>query len=112
MSAKAVYALTVLAAVGALSFLLRAVPFLLFARREPPRLVRYVGSVLSPAAIAMLVVYCYAGYGQTRAPAEHLYGLAEWAAGAVTVAVHLKGRNPLASILSGTALYMVLIRLF
>ena len=62
MSAKALYALTVLLAVGALSFLLRALPFLLFGgRKEPPCVVKYIGRVLAPAAIAMLVVYCYAG---------------------------------------------------
>ena len=37
MSDKAAYALTVLLAVGALSYLLRALPFLLFGgRKEPP----------------------------------------------------------------------------
>ena len=81
------YLVVLIVAVGALSWLIRALPFLLFGRSgEPPKLVVYIGRVLSPAAIAMLVVYCYAGYVRDRPPAEHLGMLAEFAAGAVTVA--------------------------
>jgi branched-subunit amino acid transport protein AzlD len=113
MSDKAHYALVVLLAVGALSYLLRALPFLLFGgRQEPPQVVKYVGRVLSPAAIAMLVVYCYAG--EIAKPVQGLSGVAAAApylAGALTVALQFWRRNPLVSILSGTALYMALIHL-
>ena len=42
------------------TFLIRAFPFLLFGRKNarPPELVLYLGNVIAPAAIAMLVVYC------------------------------------------------------
>ena len=110
MSAKALYALTVLLAVGALSFLLRALPFLLFGgRKEPPLVVKYIGRVLAPAAIAMLVVYCFACYVRDRPPADHMFGLAEAAAAVVVVALQLWKRNPLVSILVGTAVYMTLV---
>ena len=103
MSAKALYALTVLVAVGVLSYLLRALPFVLFGRRgEPPAVVRYVGRVLSPAAIAMLSVYCCAGETAGSWTAVAL-------AGTVTVALQVWRRNPLLSILAGTALYMALV---
>ena len=106
MSAEAKYAFTVLVSVGALSYLLRALPFALFGRRgEPPPVVRYVGSVLAPAAIAMLVVYCYAGEAASgRMP------FAPYIAGAATVLLQIWRRNPLVSILAGTLLYMFLVR--
>ena len=105
--------LVIIFAVGILSWLIRALPFLLFGRGErPPKAVTYIGRVLSPAAIAMLAVYCYAGYVNARPPLEHLAMLAEFAAGAVTVALQWRWRNPPLSIAAGTILYMVLVRLF
>ena len=113
MDSKTLYVIIVIAAVGALSWLIRALPFLLFGRQgEPPKTISYVGRVLSPAAIAMLVVYCYAGYVRDRPPMEHLGMLAELVAGAVTVMLHWRWRCPPLSIAVGTILYMVLIRLF
>lgn len=110
---KMFYLVMVVLTVGALSWLIRALPFLLFGRSgEPPKLISYVGRVLSPAAIAMLVVYCYSGYMNARPPLEHLGMLAELVAGAVTVVLHWRWRSPMLSISVGTALYMVLIRLF
>ena len=112
MSDKAHYALVVLLAVGALSFLLRALPFLLFGgRKEPPKTVTYIGRVLSPAAIAMLVIYCYADAIAQPAQGGVSAVAAPCLAGALTVALQLWRRNPLVSILSGTALYMVLVHL-
>ena len=109
MSDKAQYALVVLLAVGALSYLLRALPFLLFGgRKEPPAVVKYVGRVLAPAAIAMLVIYCYAGE-MAKESATACAAAAPFLAGVVTVALQLWRRNPLLSILVGTAIYMALV---
>ena len=100
MPGKAIYALTVLFAVGVLSYLLRALPFLLFGgRKEPPAMVKYVGRVLAPAAIAMLVVYCYAGE-MAKDLATTCAAAAPFVAGALTVALQLWRRNPLVSILA------------
>ena len=108
MSDKAQYALVVLLAVGALSYLLRALPFLLFGgRKEPPAVVKYVGRVLAPAAIAMLVIYCYAG--EMAKDAATACAAAPFLAGVVTVVLQLWRRNPLLSILVGTAIYMALV---
>lgn len=108
-SGKAWHLLGTLAVAGALSFLLRAAPFLLFGGgREPPPVIRYLGRVLAPAVIAMLVVYCFLGYVRDGCLAGPLHGGAELAAGALTVALHLWKGNPLVSIAAGTALYMAL----
>ena len=113
MESKALYALTVLVSVGALSYLLRAMPFLLFGTRgEPPAIVKYIGRVLSPAAIAMLVVYCYAGEVAKLTPDTHMWArTAPYLAGVFTIALQLWRRNPLLSIISGTLFYMLLVRL-
>ena len=109
MTADVWYLALVCSCVGVLSWCLRALPFLLFGRRgEPPKVVAYVGRVLSPAAIAMLLVYCCAGYVQ--APGAGRFLFPEAAAGVLTAALHLWRRNPLVSIVAGTALYMALLR--
>ena len=111
MDGKLFYIITVILSVGALSWLIRALPFILFGRGgEPPKVVAYIGRVLSPAAIAMLVVYCFAGYVRDRPPADNHWGLAEIAAGVLTVALQWKWRCPPLSIAAGTILYMLLIR--
>lgn len=111
MSDKTLYILTILLSVGALSYLLRALPFVLFGgRSEPPPVVRYIGRVLSPAAIAMLVVYCYAGEVMKLQPESGFTAAAApYIAGAATVILQLWRRNPLLSILAGTAIYMFLV---
>ena len=108
MDSKVLYMVAVVVFVGVLSWLIRALPFLLFGRGgEPPKVVSYIGRVLSPAAIAMLAVYCFAGYVRDRPPAENLWGLAEISAGVLTVALQWKWRCPPLSIAAGTVLYML-----
>ena len=110
MEGKILYMAMVIISVGALSWLIRALPFILFGRGgEPPKVVSYVGRVLSPAAIAMLVVYCFAGYVRDRPPAENLWCLAEAVSGVLTVALQWKWRCPPLSIAAGTVLYMLLV---
>ena len=56
------YILSVIAVMAAVTLLTRALPFLLFDRGgEPPALVLYLGRILPPAVMAMLVVYCLRG---------------------------------------------------
>ena len=107
---RTTHLLGALALAGILSFLLRAAPFLLFGRgKGPPSVVRYLGRVLAPAVIAMLVAYCFVGYVKGGCLSSPLHGGAELAAAALTVALHVWKRNPLLSIAAGTALYMAMI---
>ena len=97
-----------IAVMAGVTFLTRALPFLLFDRGEkPPRVVLYLGRVLPPAIMAILVVYCLRGVSLLTYP----YGLPELLAGAAVVGLHLWKKNNLISILGGTALYMVLVQL-
>ena len=104
--------LCITAAAAGVTLFLRALPFLLFRNgKEIPSAVRYIGQMLAPAVIAMLLVYCFGGYFAERPPASHGYGLAELAGAAVVLALQLWKKNPLLSILCGTAVYMVLVQL-
>jgi branched-subunit amino acid transport protein AzlD len=85
--------------------LTRFLPFILF-RKNTPAYVSYLGRVLPTAIIGMLVVYCLKDVSLMRAP----HGLPELIACACVVAVQVWRRNALISILSGTAVYMLLIR--
>ena len=103
-TAQTVAAVAVMAVV---TFLTRALPFLLFGRgNKVPRVVLYLGKYLPPAVIAMLIVYCLRGVTFT-APSGWLPSLI---ASAAVVALHLWKKNNLLSILGGTVLYMVLVQ--
>ena len=96
-----------IAVMAAVTFLTRFLPFLLFDRGEsPPRIVLYLGRVLPPAIIAMLIIYCLRGVS--------FASLAGWVPRlvcvAVVVALHLWKHNNLLSIFGGTVLYMVLVQ--
>ncbi|MBO5939984.1 MAG: AzlD domain-containing protein [Kiritimatiellae bacterium] len=112
MDCGTLYLVVLIASVGVLSWLIRALPFLLFGRSgEPPKVVSYVGRVLSPAAIAMLVVYCFAGYVRDRPPSENYWGAAEIVSAIVTISLQWKWKCPPVSIAVGTILYMVFVNL-
>ena len=101
---KAALAVLIMAGVTAL---LRFLPFLIFKGRSTPRAVAYLGRVLPPAIMGMLVVYCLRSVS--------FGALTGWmpalAATAVTAGLHLWRKNTLVSIIGGTAVYMLLIRL-
>ena len=110
MSAKTLYLLQLLLLVGVMSYVLRAIPFLVFGKgKSTPKIVNYLGRVLAPAVIAVLVVYCFVGYVKNGCLSSPLHGGAELAAAALTIILHLWRRNPLLSIAAGTALYMALV---
>ena len=80
-------------------------PFVIF-RKKTPAFIVSLGRTLPPALIGMLVVYCLKDTDLTARP----YGLPELIAAASVVALQARFRNSLVSILSGTVIYMVLIR--
>jgi len=112
MKISVTYLLAVTIAITLVNIFLRGFPFLVFSRggKVPPA-VAYLGRVISAGAIAMLIVYCLgitaegSCSGAVRSTAELLIS------SAVVVGLQWKWKNPLLSILLGTVLYMVLIRL-
>lgn len=103
MKEEIVYMLGIVGVGFLVNYALRALPFLLFSgsSRELPGWVDCLGKVISPVIIAALIVYSYSGL-TWRTPWPYL-------AGALAVGLQLWKRNPLASIVSATVLYMVLV---
>ncbi|MBQ3672332.1 MAG: AzlD domain-containing protein [Kiritimatiellae bacterium] len=102
-SDNTLYLVSVVATAWAVTFALRALPFLIFAGRNRPlpRAVERFGALVSPVIIAGLIVYSYTGLEwRTAWP---------YVAGALTVGLQLWKGNPLSSILAGTAVYMMLL---
>ena len=100
-------ALASVAVMAVVTFLTRALPFLLFDRGDhPPKLVLYLGRVLPPAIIAMLIVYCLKGVS-FASPAGWVPPLAGAAA---AVLLHLWKGIDMVSIFGATILYMVLVQ--
>ena len=88
--------------------LTRFLPFWLFPENKPlPRVVSYLGRVLPPAMIALLVVYCFKDVRFS----EGSCGLPELICCAVVAALQHWGKNTLLSIALGTVLYMALVQL-
>ena len=99
--------LVMILAIAAGTAVTRFLPFLLFPQdQEPPRFIRDLTTLLPPAVMGLLVVYCLKGVSFTAAP----YGIPELIGVAVTAALHLWRRKTLLSIAVGTAVYMVLVQ--
>lgn len=93
--------------VAVTTFATRAVPFLVFPKgKEIPEVVRYLGRVLTPAVIGMLVIYCL----KNTKVLDNPHGIPEVIAVATVVGLHVWKRNTLLSIGVGTILYMILIQ--
>ncbi len=108
-----------IAVMSLVTFLTRALPFLLFDRSDhPPKLVLYLGRVLPPTVIAMLIVYCLKdallslGGNLTSAFSAPVLGhwLPALIALVVVVLLHCWKHNNLLSIFGGTILYMFLVQ--
>ena len=89
------------------TYALRGFSFMAFGNgRKTPEAIQYVGRVISPAVIAVMIVYCLKGTS-FHAP---LYGGAEAAAIGVCILLHRLFRNPLLSIAVSTAVYMLMVQ--
>ncbi len=99
--------LLVLLVGGAITFLSRDLPFILFQNREVPKVVTYLGKVLPMAIMCVLIFYCIKDI-HFHAPGGYLPYLISLA---LTAAVHLWKRNSFLSIACGTVCYMLLVQL-
>lgn len=109
MTGEKLHAVLIILVMAAVTFLLRWAPFAIFGGRrggEPPKWVTYLGGVLPPAVIALLVVYCLRNIDLFSAG----HGLPELLCVAVCALLQLWKRNELVSIFGATALYMLLVQ--
>ncbi len=100
----------ILITIGALAagvMITRFVPFLLFPENRPvPRVIEYLGAVLPPAVIGLLVVYCLRNVDFLHSN----FGLPEMAAIGSICILHTWKKNSLLSIAGGTIIYMILLQ--
>ena len=83
----------------------RFLPFLIFSKGTPPPFISYLGTVLPPAAMGLLVIYCL-----KNAPFASYHGLPEILAIIVVVILHQWKHHIFLSIGLGTAFYMFLVQ--
>ena len=107
MPISPLHSICIILVVAVTTFVTRLIPFVVFPKgKEIPKVIQYLGKVLPPAVIGMLVIYCLKGVKLTTSP----FGLPELIAGLVVVLLHIWKRNNLLSIGVGTVLYMVLLQ--
>lgn len=100
-------AVATIAVMALVTFLTRVLPFLLFDHGDsPPKLILYLGRVLPPAIIAMLIVYCLRGVNFS-AP---VHWVPHFIASVAVALLHIWKKNNLLSIFGGTILYMILVQ--
>lgn len=102
-----VYTAAAIGIAAIMTMLTRGLPYLMFGgKKKLPKVVTYLGEVLPPSIMIILVVYCLRDIKLTVFP----YGLAELISVILVVGMQLWKKNILISILLGTACYMILIR--
>ena len=103
---NSMHAAALVAAMSVMTILTRFLPFIVF-RKNTPRYITYLGKVLPPAIIGMLVIYCLKDVSLLAKP----FGIPELIAAACVVGLQVWKRNSLISILTGTVVYMVLVQI-
>ncbi|MCR5580461.1 MAG: AzlD domain-containing protein [Pseudobutyrivibrio sp.] len=100
------YSAILVATMAITTILLRFLPFILFGKNTP-KYITYLGKVLPQAIIGLLVIYCLKDVSLINSP----HGMPELIAGLSVVGMQAWKRNAVISILFGTVIYMVLIRI-
>ncbi len=101
------HSIEIIAVAAIVTFIIRAIPFVAFGgKREVPVTVTYLGKVLPPAIMVILVIYCIKGIHLLSGS----HGIPELLSIAVVTALHVWKRNTLLSIAVGTILYMILVQ--
>jgi branched-subunit amino acid transport protein AzlD len=97
--------LSVVLTIAAVTFALRAAPFLAMERIEHSAFLRYLGARMPVGVMVILVAFTVKDESLIRYP----YGLPHVLPAALTVLLYLKLRNPLVAILAGLVLHMVIV---
>ena len=99
--------LGIILAVAAGTQLTRWLPFWLFPeKKQPPAVVAYLGKVLPPAMMGLLVVYCLKDVSLLSGS----HGIPEALGMGLTALLHLWRRQMLLSMAGGTLFYMFLVQ--
>jgi branched-subunit amino acid transport protein AzlD len=93
---------------AAVTFATRIIPFLFFSKRDPSPLIQYAQRYIPPMTMVILLLYCLKDiqWANVSNIATVFIPIL------ITAALHIWRGNALISIFGGTALYMILIRLW
>lgn len=106
-SSVMMYSIIIIAVIALLTYAARLFPFIIFGRgNKVPDIVIYLGEVLPPAVMVLLIFYCIRNISLFVYP----YGIPEFSAILLTVILYLTVKNNLVAMISGTILYMILIQ--
>lgn len=100
------YLAGVIAVLAGTTFLTRALPFLVLSRAANHPLLNHLGRLLPPIVMVLLVVYSF-----KNDAAFSVSFLPELGCLALVAVLHLAFRQPLLSIVGGTAAYMTLVQM-
>lgn len=89
---------------GCIVFLERLFPFALFAKKDPPPLIRFIARYIPSMIIAILVVYSLKSVNLAGFP----YGLPYFAGIALTLLLNKISGNPMVTIFGSTAVFILL----
>lgn len=97
--------LAIIAVIATITAMFRFAPFLIFSK-NPPKQILYLGKVLPPAVMSMLIVYCLKNTSFTMYP----FGVPEVLAMMFVIIVHRWRHNTLLSVAGGTLFYMLMMQ--
>lgn len=100
------YSLLLIVIMSLVTQVIRFLPFAVFAKGTPKPIL-YLGRVLPPAIMAMLVVYCLRNTSFTGKS----HGIPEMVSVALVIVLHKWKHSTLLSIIGGTACYMILVQM-
>jgi len=91
---------------AAANLLTRALPFLFFVKKEPPKAILFIEKNFPPIIMIILIFYTLSSIDFKH----QLYGLKEIFSIIVTAFLHIRFNNYLVSIFLGTLFYMFLVQ--
>ena len=107
MSATTLHSMLIILVAVLITVIIRFSPFILFGRGgNPPKYIVYLGDVLPPALMSILIIYCIRNIELFSGS----HGFPEIISIIVAMALHVWKNNVLISIAVSTVLYMVLIQ--
>jgi branched-subunit amino acid transport protein AzlD len=106
MDQGVIYSVLILAVISLMTFGARFFPFLLFSRGgAPPSIIAYLGEVLPPSVMMLLIVYCLRNV---------IYSVDVWASAlaiGVVVIIYRIWKNSLIAMVAGTVSFMAISQL-
>ena len=101
------YSIFIILLIAVLTFGARFFPFAIFSKGgKPPAIINYIGNILPPAVMIMLVVYCI----RYVTPQVWPHGIPELVSIAVVVVLYKFTKNYLLAMVGGTLLYMFFVQ--